>query len=375
MAAAQRAVDLALHPVDRGQHALVDAGAVHRPARPVHEARADVLIARHGARLEQRLPLPQLGAVTVVGAVGVERHRHRAHASLGPQPQIDAEGVAFLGDLLDHGHDVAAHAREVLAVLEPALRPARRLSLGAVDEHEIDVRRVVQLLPPELAHADDGEPGLAAGGVERRAEPRADGVQRVGRRLRQAGVGQPRELLRGHGQVGVAQQVARADAQDLAVLEAAQRVHARLARRERPRRLRGVGGEFLGEPRPHGARLEQPGERVGSAAQDVGEELAGAAHPGQQRGGAGMLGEGAEEDGAVDDGGVALEVVERHVRIGRRRQLGEEPRERRREQLGVARRRRQGFEVGDGGRRVGEAGLAQRPREVAGAAEHTVRDD
>jgi hypothetical protein len=72
---------------------------------------------------------------------------------------------------------------------------------------------------------------------------------------------------------------------------------------------------------------------------------------------------------------VALQVVERHVGIGRRRQLGEEPRKGGGEQLGVAGRRRQGFEIRDGRRRVGEAGPAQRPREVTGAAEETVRDD
>ena len=372
---AQRAVDLPLHAADRGQHALVEAGPIDDLAHEVHEARPDPGIARADARLEQRLPLPQLGALAVVGAVGVERHRDRPHPALGAQPQIDAEGVAFLGDLLDHRHEVAAHAREERAVLEPALRPARGLALGAVDEHEVDVRRVVQLLAAELAHADHGEPRLAAGGVERRAEPRARVGQRVGVRLPQARVGQPRELLGRHGQVRVAEQVAGADTEELAVLEAAQRVQARLARGERPHRLRDVLGELLGQPRAHGARLEQPRQRARAPAQDVGEELARAADARQQRGGARMLGERAEEDGAVDGGGVALQVVERHVGIGRGGKLRQQSREGGTEQLGVAGRRRQGFEIRDGRRGVGEAGPAQHPREVTGTTEETVRDD
>jgi len=309
----------------------------------------------------------------VVGAKGVQRHGHRPHAAFGAQPQIDAKRVAFLGDLLDHGHEVTAHAGEVLAVLDAALVPARRLTLGAVDEHQVDVRRVVQLLAAELAHADHGQPRLPAVGVEGRPEARARVGQRVGVGLGQARVGQARELLGGHGEVRVAEQVAGADAQQLAVLEAAQRVHARLARREGARRLRGVLGKFLGEPRTHRGRLQQPRERVGTAPQDVGEELARAAQARQQRGSAGMLGERAEEDRAVHHRGVALEVVERHVGIGRGGELRQQAGQRGSEQLGVA-RRRQRLEVRGGHRRVGEAGPAQHPREVAATAEKTVRD-
>jgi hypothetical protein len=88
-----------------------------------------------------------------------------------------------------------------------------------------------------------------------------------------------------------------------------------------------------------------------------------------------VLGERGEEDGAIDGGGVALEVVERHVGIRRRRQLGEQPRQRGRQPLGVVRRGRERLEVGGGGRGVGEAGLPQRPREAPVVAEETVGDD
>ena len=56
------------------------------------------------------------------------------------------------------------------------------------------------------------------------------------------------------------------------------------------------------------------------------EGLARAEEPGEQPDGARMSGEGPEEHGAIDHRRVALEVVERHVRVGRRRQLGEQAR-------------------------------------------------
>ena len=98
--------------------------------------------------------------------------------------------------------------------------------------------------------------------------------------------------------------------------------------------------------------------------QDVGQELARAAHARQQRDRPRMLAERAEEHGAVDDGRVALEVVQRHVGIGRRGQLRQQPRQRRLEQLRVARRRRQRLDIRRCGRRVGKARPPQRAHEL-----------
>src|SRR5262249_23697831 len=80
--------------------------------------------------------------------------------------------------------------------------------------------------------------------------------------------------------------------------------------------------------------------------QDVGQHLARAAQARQQRHRARMLGQRAEEHGPVDPGRVALEVVERHVRVWRCRELGEQTREDRRQQLGVARWGGKALEIG-----------------------------
>src|SRR5439155_5375270 len=196
-AALELPVDLLLHGADRGHDARVDAGPVDDLARPVHEARPYLGIAGRDARLQQGLALPQLGAVAVIGAVGFERVGDGAHPSLRPQPQIHAEDVALLRHRLDDGDDVAADAREVLAAGDAALGAAGGVALGAVDEHQVDVRGVVELLAAELAHADHGQARLVALGVERRAHARA--LRGLGHAagLAQAHVGQPRQLLGG----------------------------------------------------------------------------------------------------------------------------------------------------------------------------------
>src|SRR5262249_30145743 len=130
----ERPVDLLLHPADGGNDARVGARAVHERAGPLDEARADLLVARRHPRLEEGLALPTLAALGAVGAVGVERERDRARPPLWTEPQVDAERVPLVGGGLHDADDVAAHAREVLAVRQPAARSSRGLAVGAVDE-------------------------------------------------------------------------------------------------------------------------------------------------------------------------------------------------------------------------------------------------
>jgi hypothetical protein len=263
-------------PSSRSIWCFIASGPVDDFARPVHEALAHAAVARRDAGLQQGLPLPQLGPLAVIGTVALQRQRDGAHAALGAQAQIHAEDVALVGHRLDDRHQVATDAREVLAVGEPPLEAAGRVALGPVHEHQIDVRGVVQLLAAELAHADDGQAGRLALVVEGRAVAGPRLGLRHAPGLGQAGVGQPGQLLGGHAEVGVTEEIAGADAEQVAILEPPQRVQARLARRERLQRLLQVRGEILREPHPHRARLEQPSQEGRPAAEGVGEELAAA---------------------------------------------------------------------------------------------------
>ena len=80
----------------------------------------------------------------------------------------------------------------------------------------------------------------------------------------------------------------------------------------------------------------------------------------------------AEKGGVLALAGQALQVVERHVRVRRRAQLGEQPRQRGRQQLGLARRRGHRMQVAQRRGRIGEAHtpeLTERTPVVGGGGE------
>ena len=310
-----RSIDLTLHRPDGDRDPGIDAGPVDHVARQLGKARADALVAGRDARLQQRLAFPELRPLAVVGAIAVEREHHRPRAPLGSESQVNPEQRAFLGDVLELRHDGPAHALEVRAVGQATGSSAIRLTIGAVHEHQVDVRRVVQLLAAELPHRDDGHPGLGAVRVPRRAVLRARGVLRHLPDGPETDVDHARQFLGRHDQIGIAQQIARADPEKVAVLEPAQRIHARVARRDGTERGREIRGELLREPGAHRRRLEEPREEARAPAQRVGEELARAGDRGDQLRGAGVLRERAEEDRAVRGRRDALQVVERHVGV------------------------------------------------------------
>ena len=148
-----------------GPHVLLDAAAhgLHvadevGPARRVPDHRRDGLgvslaqlrVARHGARLEQRLELPGLGPALVVGDVAVERAHQRALAAFGAQVGVDLEA----GLAQDPHH--------------PRGEPGGVGVGGLGDEHDVDVAHVVQLAATALAHRDDGQPARIAVGLGHR---------------------------------------------------------------------------------------------------------------------------------------------------------------------------------------------------------------
>ena len=219
-------VDRILHP----PHLADDRGVEARPedegADHLEEPRGHRRIARTEARLDERLALPELGPVREVGAIAVERQHERAHPALRPQSQIDAEGVALLGDRLERVRDEPHRLGEEVAVGDRPILAARGVPVVAVDDDQVNVGGVVELVAAELAHAEHREPRRrpvrrprrAVGVRQRFLRPSPGGLE--------THVGQVRQLLGGHGEVGVTQDVAAADAEQVAVLESAQRVHA-----------------------------------------------------------------------------------------------------------------------------------------------------
>src|SRR5262249_57727341 len=102
---------------------------------------------------------------------------------------------------------------------------------------EVDVGRVGELVAAELAHADDGQARRRPVGAHRNTVALPEALLGPSPRGGQAYIGHARELLGRDGKIGVAQDVPAADAKKLPVLEAPERVPARLGTVEGPRAL------------------------------------------------------------------------------------------------------------------------------------------
>ena len=125
-------------------------------------------VARHGTRLELGLELPRLGPTGVVGLVGVERADQLARSTLRAQRRVD----------LEERHRPDAHH------LSGHTAGPRVGGLG--DEDDVDVRDVVELARPALAHGHHPEPG-------RHRRVRVDGGHGDGEGRGQRGVGEIRQ--------------------------------------------------------------------------------------------------------------------------------------------------------------------------------------
>ena len=90
----------------------------------------------------------------------VEAHRQRPGLAERPQPQVDAIDEAVGGHRPEQLRDLLAETREILLELQ---RP-RPVGLAVLrkQEHEIDVRREIELAAAELAHAEHQQLELAA---------------------------------------------------------------------------------------------------------------------------------------------------------------------------------------------------------------------
>ncbi len=158
-----------------------------------HELGAERVIPGHGSRLQQRLELPGLRRAFPVRGVAVDGAGEGARSTVGTEVGVGAEhdpvGRRF-------GHDLEQPAHRLLGFGDRAV----------VHEEHVDVGRVVQLGSAELAHPDHGDahPGLRD--RERALETR---------------FGEGGELAADGREVGLAEQVARRDPQELPSLPTA----------------------------------------------------------------------------------------------------------------------------------------------------------
>ena len=114
-----------------------------------------VAVAGERARLEPRVAFPRAALRDQVMLERCERHGQRAAVAVGAQPHVDPEYVTVGGHFGERGDDAPAETIEELAIGERAR--AVRLAFLGIREHEVDVRRDVELAAAQLPHADDDE--------------------------------------------------------------------------------------------------------------------------------------------------------------------------------------------------------------------------
>ena len=196
-----------LDPLDLRHVRLRD--ALRRIAQRVDERGEPVthgLVADDGVGAEQRLGLPHLRPLAVVGGVRRERAHERALLALRPEAGVDDEGGIGAG-----------REQELPQLVRDGMGVRRRLlAVGAVQrhvhEHHVGVAAVRQLEPAVATHRDDRHPRRRA------VEPTLGADAPLGdveRRL-QGGVGEPRQRGPDRGDVGLAEQLADGDPEQLA---------------------------------------------------------------------------------------------------------------------------------------------------------------
>ena len=192
-------LDAGLHAPDLAAPVVGHRIAVDERCDEIEETLADFGVARDHARLGQRLELPRLAPAFVVGAVPVERSRKRALVAFGPQPRVDAERRALTRGLADRAHETCRESS-----------PATSKSLAVVPSYTKTT---------SMSDAYDSSPPpsrprpITANGNVGFERP-----QRGSRCTRRRGC----ELAADRRQLAAADEIARADAEQLAPLESAQ---------------------------------------------------------------------------------------------------------------------------------------------------------
>ena len=154
-------LDARLHASDLPPPVFGERVAVHVRLGQLQESRAENGVTGDEAGASEGLELPDLGALCPIGRVRLWRPREDALPTLGPEPRVDAEGLAFRGGLTDRAHELR---RDVFRTVE-------RARTGSVeDEQHVDVGGVRQFAPTEPAHPDHRERQLRLERLQRGLE-------------------------------------------------------------------------------------------------------------------------------------------------------------------------------------------------------------
>ena len=277
---------IAMHLLERG---MVEVLAVDEGLNQVEKAPAQAPIAGHRARLDEREALERLAPRLVVLRALGQRVRHVAARAHRPEAQVHAIEIALLRVLAERRRQPPGEAMK--QIVGAGIAPIGGVRhIGVIHINEIDVRAVVQLASPELAHADHGEPSRQAHDLLLPRELARDDAERaIDHEARESG-----QVRRGRFERVSAQDVARGDPEDLAPLQPPERV-------ERQPAGGPAGGRVGFRRRAERGRLrvvearDQPMKILGVPDQQLAEERRGAEQVGQHLQRGGVFAEVAEE--------------------------------------------------------------------------------
>ena len=227
----QAAVDLLLHHLDVLDHGIVEEAPVNEGLQILQQPLAERDRSGDGTGLEKRRPLPALPPALVIDLGAAQGVGQIAAVALGAQAQVDPEDEPVLGHLAERPGDHLGEFDEILVQVETVVDFAAGVGdtggpapFGGIEVDQVDIGGKIELPPPQLAHAEDGE--LRFGGASRLRlidQGSSDLVsqQQVAdlRGALQGGRRQGGEFGGGFNQIGQTAQVAAADAQDFPGLE------------------------------------------------------------------------------------------------------------------------------------------------------------
>src|SRR3569833_3124012 len=185
--AAELGLDPRAHRADRFTDRTRIARRVDGGVRVALDRGPEREIAGDRPELQQRLVLPQLRALGVIAPPRRERRHEQALRATRAEPGVDLVEPAARG----------ARAQRTEEALRELREPSELVVRTRIDEDHVEVRRVAELAPAELAEAEDRERALWIELVADDAERRADA------RLRDRGeLDVDRERIEDAGKVG-----------------------------------------------------------------------------------------------------------------------------------------------------------------------------
>ena len=150
-------VDLALDRVDVLDGCEVEVFPPDERLQLAQKASSGGAVAGDRTGLDQRCTFPILPDALIVGERCRNRHGERRRCRIRAKPKIGAERIAVAGVGFQNSHQLARQADKKGLYPVARTHPRRR---RVIEDDQIDIARVIELVPAEFANAEHDEPAV-----------------------------------------------------------------------------------------------------------------------------------------------------------------------------------------------------------------------